>query len=655
MKKKRKVVLGFIFLLVIFCSIRFFFHKESSKGELVSIRSEKELEKIYQGNTIDRLKEMVIKIIGLPISLLDPYQSTGNFSVDEFDMVTNSVSSSQKGESSSKDYSTTNIQVENVDEADITKTDGDYIYSISGNDVVITDVKEPEQLKIASKISINEGIPQDLILYQDKLVVIAVDQENGISYHRNVRSNTIIQIYEVANRENPVLIKSCKIAEPYQTTRCIGSKLYVISSGTLKYEDDEIDLYYQEDHEKVKIDLENIQYLKDVKTKTQTIFTKIDLNRPEDKVQIHSYLMDFNNCYISTDHIYLLAYQYEYVSDVPPISSLFGLKGAIGPFVYEQEEKNKNGYKTKIYKFDLLEDGEIVYRAKTKIDGRTINQFSLDEYEENLRVALYDNNGSRIVVFDKDLKEIGRSSNLAKGETMYSSRFMGNRAYLVTYKTTDPLFVLDLQNPRNIKVLGELKIPGYSTYLHPYDENHLIGIGMETEEKINRNANGVVISTTSQIVGMKMALFDVTNVNHPIQISNTVIGDRRTTSAILTNHKALLFSKEKGLLAIPVNQYQEEFSVNHSSENYSSMINAYQNYSKSYVAEGYFVYDIHLQDGFQLKGIINHEKKKTYSYSFTTKLLRGLYIDDNLYTVSESAIKVNKLSDLELVDELKID
>lgn len=108
----------------------------------------------------------------------------------------------------------------------------------------------------------------------------------------------------------------------------------------------------------------------------------------------------------------------------------------------------------------------------------------------------------------------------------------------------DPLFVMDLSDETNPKVLGELKIPGYSTYLHPYDENHIIGIGMETKETVRRDYSGRVISTTAKIVGMKMALFDVSNVNTPIQISSVVIGDSRTTSAILTNPKHYYFQKK---------------------------------------------------------------------------------------------------------------
>ena len=241
---------------------------------------------------------------------------------------------------------------------------------------------------------------------------------------------------------------------------------------------------------------------------------------------------------------------------------------------------------------------------------------------------------------------------------MYSSRFIGNKAYLVTYKTIDPLFVIDLSNPSNPEVLGELKIPGYSTYLHPYDENHIIGIGMETEEQVYRDVNGRVISTTSKIVGMKMALFDVSNVNNPIQLSSTVIGDSRTTSAILTNPKALLFSKEKELIAIPVNNLAQDFEIADNFTTYSSLISSYTARQKNYVSEGYIVFNINLEDGFNKKGVITHENENYPAYYYSTKsfskLLRGVYIDNNLYTVSEDKIKVNDLDTLKLLSELNI-
>ena len=562
---------------------------------------------------------------------------------------------SESNQESNKEYSTTNIQVENVDEADITKTDGNYIYSLSENEVIITDVKDPTQIKIIARISSKNSntIPEDLILYQDKLIIIYENVKSTSSYYYyNNKNNTIVSVYDISDKENIKEIKNYELEQPYYTSRCIDGKLYVISSGMLKKENDEIVTYYKEDEQQIDPGYSNIKKIKNLNTKSQTILSMFDLNNTKSSVKVNSYLMNVENAYISENNIYLLDERYQGYKE-PKISSIFGFKGILGAFDYDYD--GEEGYYTDIYKFNLLEDGSIKYNKKAKEKGRTINQFSIDEYEGNLRTALYNEEGSRIVIFDNNMKKIGETEKLAEGENMYSSRFMGNKAYLVTYKTVDPLFVIDLSNPKNPKTLGELKIPGYSTYLHPYDENHIIGIGMQTEEKIRRDAKGKVLSTSAVITGMKMALFDVTDVENPIQISDTIIGDRRTTSAILTNHKALLFSKEKQLLAIPVNNYSENFEIENNSNTYSSIISSYTNYNKEYISEGYFVYNINLTDGFKLKGTITHEKTKSkYSYYNVSRLLRGLYIDDNLYTVSEDYIKVNQLEDLKEINSLKV-
>ena len=672
MKKKIKVAI-IILLIVLLCIISVLFLKKDD-SELRTVKSNAELSKIYEKDN-STIKDIFLNIVTMPFSFItgnwryygyiyedalynDSYSTKGT--IDPTDLSTDvagssSIQSFGSIKSSSKDYSTTNIQVENVDEADITKTDGDYIYSISENNVIITNILDPNNIEISAKIQSPDGsIPEDLILYKNELIVISTTTTNSSSYYYNNNSNTIVEIYDITRKNTPLLLKSYELYEPYYTSRCINNELYVISSGNLRKEDDEIAAYYKEDNATHEIGFDNIKYLRDVKTKKQTLISAVDLNNVKDDIKVSSYLIDISNAYVSENSIYLLDQKYNYSGDVPPVSSLFGLKGAIGPFVYDDYD-NSNGYYTEIYKFNISKDGYVTYDTKTKIKGKTINQYSLDEYNGHLRVALYDSDGARVAIFDEKLKEIGISEYVAKGETMYSSRFINNKVYLVTYRTTDPLFVIDLSNEQKPKILGELKIPGYSTYLHPYDENHLIGIGMETEEVVNRNSSGKVTFTTSRIIGMKMALFDVSDVNNPTQISSTVIGDRRTTSAILTNPKALLFSKEKGLIAIPVNNYSEDFEISNSGKSYSSMVDDYINYEKSYVAEGYFVYNIDVQNGFDLKGVITHEKNtnKNY-YNIDSKLLRGLYVDDNLYTVSETGVKVNDLETLKLISELKI-
>lgn len=665
MSRKRVIAIVLI-LAIIFSAFFIIFNKNGQ--ELQTIKSEKQLFKIYKGND-SIAKEVFLNIVTMPFSLFDGgYNKSYGGIIYDNDMITNSTSGmlgesitmpdSIKGEvtSSSKDYSTTNIQVENVDEADITKTDGDYIYSISKNKVIITSVINPEKIEIVATINLNSGsIPEDLILYKDKLVVIATKNVSGTSWsYRYDNTNTEVRVFDITAKEKPNLVKSYELYEPYYTSRCIDNVLYVISSGRLREDDDKIERAYREDNVEQEIKLKNIKYLKSVKTTNQTLISVVDLNNPKEKIKLDSYLMDISNAYVSENSIYLLNQKYEHNSYAPPISSLFGLKGAIGAFTYDYDSEN-SGYYTEIYKFSINKEGNVDYKTKTNIKGKTINQYSLDELNGHLRVALYDNEGARVAIFDENLKQIGISDYVAKGETMYSSRFIGNKVYLVTFKTMDPLFVIDLSDETNPKVLGELHIPGYSTYLHPYDENHLIGIGMQTEEIVNRNLYGKVTSTTSRIIGMKMALFDVSDVNNPVQISETVIGDSRTTSAILNNPKALLFSKEKNLIAIPVNNYSEDFAINSTSDSHESMINLYKNYNKTYVAEGYFVYNINIEDGFNLKGVITHEASKNTKYYYnTSKLLRGLYIENNLYTVSETAVKVNDLETLELIDELKI-
>ena len=649
MKKGVKVFIVILLIAIIIAVITIVCNKDDT--ELKTVKSKQELLKIYEGDNSD-LQELLARIFCMPFSMfyhnydvIEKVDNTWSIGID-------SVGSTESSSSSSntKDYSTTNIQVENVDEADIVKTDGDYIYSISEDNVIITDVKDPKQPKVVATIkSEDDDIPEDIILYKDKLVVISTKGNQTQRYYYNNRMNTVVKIYNITSREKPMLTKSYEMYEPYYTSRCIDNVLYVISSGNLRKEDDKIVVGYNEDNMEKEMSIDKIKYLKDVKTTKQTLISTVDLNNETADIKLDSYLMNISNAYVSENAIYLLNQKYNNDSKIP-IKLLFGLKGVFGLEDY-YEMDSESGYYTEIYKFDIKENVE--YKAKTKVKGKTINQYSLDEKDNHLRIALYDNDGSRVAIFDEDLKQIGISDNVAKGEKMYSSRFIGDKVYFVTYKTIDPLFVMDLSNETKPKILGKLKIPGYSTYLHPYDENHIIGIGMETKEIINRNSNGKVISTTAKVVGMKMALFDVSNVNSPVQISSVVIGDSRTTSAILTNPKALLFSKEKSLIAIPVNNYSQDFEVT-SSNNYETMINNYTKYGKPYNAEGYFVYNINVQDGFKLKGVITHEKTNATYYYSNSKLLRGLYIDNNLYTVSETMIKVNELDSLKAVGELKL-
>ena len=631
------------------------------------IKTAQKLESIY-GNEDDffgPMKKMLYCIIAAPWIDTDIFYDYGYYggkydfydSDISFNTTINSTSSSnwfksgssKETASGNNDFSKTNIQVENVDEADVIKTDGEYIYSLSDNKVIITDARDPQNTKVVFELtstSYSGTSPEEILLYGNDLIVIGTMRG----------PMTTVEVYDITSKENPIKKEAYCVNGRYYTSRLTDGKLYVLSTGHLDYDDGKVDNSYVENSVTRYISYNDIYYFNNKLTTAQTTISTLDLDKEKAKVDVSMYLLALDNIYVSQDNMYLVADNYynQKISFLPAFIRLMGPKGIIGEAkdLYEEDDDFYDDDETTIYKF-ALNNGKIKYVGKAKDEGYTIDQFSLDEYNSNLRVALYTDKGSRVAIFNDKMKKIGETEKVARGEKMYSSRFIGDRGYLVTYLNTDPLFCIDLSDPKNPEILGELQISGYSTYLHPYDETHLIGIGYESEVKTNRNSEGKVTSQYAVITGMKMALFDVSNINNPIKISDTQIGDKYTRSAILTNHKALLFSKEKGIIAIPVNTYEKELEISSTNGDLSSLESSYTTNSKEYRTEGYLVYGINLEDGFVPKGFIDHSETDPKSYS-GTNLIRGVYIKDYLFTVSQGMVKVNKLDTLEQVASVLI-
>lgn len=256
---------------------------------------------------------------------------------------------------------------------------------------------------------------------------------------------------------------------------------------------------------------------------------------------------------------------------------------------------------------------------------------------------------NNIYVLDKKLALTGKLEGIAPGEKIYSVRFMGDRAYMVTFKKVDPLFVIDLKEPKAPKILGALKIPGYSDYLHPYDENHVIGFGKDTIEAMDSTRN------FAWYQGMKIALFDVTDVTHPVEQFKEIIGDRGTDSELLQNHRALLFSREKNVLAFPVTV----MTVKPEEKAKKQAANDFPAYGE-FTFQGAYVYSLDLKNGFQLRKTITHldpdvALKAGYDwYNSNDNIQRILYIGDALYTVSPGKIKAFDLETLAPKGELDL-
>ena len=625
-----------------------------------SVKSNLKLEAIYNA---DENKDFALGMIGyvlnFPYSAFSnvsymgrkDYTSSGTWTFDgvEYWQKSGSISSvgssgnSSSSSESSSDYSKTNVQVENVDEADVIKTDGEYTYSISEDTVIIADVRDVENTRITSRLKPTSGIPVDLLLYDKYLIVIGRDSSR--------KNSTDVEIYNVEDKNKIEKVKSYEISKSYKTSRILNGKLYIVSSGRLsKNSDQKIEIDYKEDGSSKDINLKKMYYFKDKSSDYETVISNVNLDDISNSTfDVQAYLMDVDYIYMSENNLYIANWNYK--EDENSVLKLFGFKGIFSMMDDENYDKE-----TTIVKLGINEDGSVSYVGKAKLDGSAINQFSFDEYNSNLRVALEDDEKSRIVVLNKKMKQIGVSEVVGEGESMYSSRFVEDRAYLVTFKYTDPLFTFDLSNPKNPKLLGELKMPGYSTYIHPYDENHLIGIGVQTEEVVVRDPQGEIRGSNTYVTGLKMAIFDVTDVNNPKQLSDVTIGNKNTKSPILTNHKALLFSKEKGIIAIPVNSYSSPITEQTvSTTDVEKLVDKYNSGSSSdYISEGYLIYNIDTENGISLKGVIEHSSANKNTKSYGSQVLRGIYIKDSLITVSQHMLKVNDLQTLKEISTMGI-
>ena len=542
------------------------------------------------------------------------------------------------------DYSKTNTQVEGVDEADIVKTDGEYIYYVIDNNILIINAEDSKNLNEVSKIDFEKDKydPTEIYINNDKLIVIGEESNKyytGLkpvySYTSHTyKTYTTAKVYNIEDRTNPKLDREVKIKGDYLSSRMIGDNIFFITNDSIytnrlfNVDYDEInkddfkpayiDTYVSSEESKIEFD--DIYYFPDSEDTSYLSIAGFNINNNE-KANIETYLGAGTEIYSSENNLYITRTEYEYKN-----SRLFGY--------YDRYDVN-----TYIYKFKL-ENSKATYINAGSVPGELLNQFSMDECDGYFRIATTDSDSwnsetdtNNLYVLDENLQIVGKVENLAKGEKIYSVRFMQNRAYMVTFVETDPLFVIDLSNPKEPTVLGELKIPGYSKYLHPYDETHLIGFG----ERTRTNEFGGVVTD-----GMKMALFDVSDAVNPKELYSIDIGDKGTYSEILDNHKALLFSKEKNILAFPISikeEYDEGFSTT------------------KLKFQGAIVYGVDLENGFKLKGTIAHMKNELDGYKdleYGKEVERIIYINDSLYTLSQELIKSTNINTMEEEGSLEI-
>jgi uncharacterized secreted protein with C-terminal beta-propeller domain len=574
-------------------------------------------------------------------------------------------------------YSDTNVQVAGVDEADIVKTDGKYLYHASRGRILVTRAYPETELAVKSIIAFDsEFWPIELFVDDEWLIVIgSAMRTEPVERMMPVFPATVkALLYDITDKTNCVLAREIELDGSYLSSRKIGKSVYIVAR---KYPD-----YYalafgggmggatggaivanvqtdtaagiraaQRTVRPRRVGL--VPALKDTargpgprRIKPRDVFyfpeftepdyllvAGFNLNEMETPAEVKVFLGAGQAAYASRENLYVADTKYlpffggavpgggpEVVTTGTTVRAV--AQGAPAPAVASREGETEA---TSIYRF-ALDDGHVTFSARGEVPGTVANQFAMDEKDGTFRVATTTTSyetwttTNNVYVLNADMAIMGRLEGLAPGERIFSTRFIGDRCYLVTFRMVDPLFVISLADPAAPAVLGQLKIPGFSDYLHPYDDNHILGFGKDAVDGLYQ--------------GMKIACFDVTDVANPIQQHAVVIGDRGTQSEVLYNHKALLFDKAKNLLAFPITVAQiPNKTADTPPWTYGDV-----------TFQGAHVYDFTLENGFVLRKAITHQTAEQYGmYYYEPDIRRLLYIEQNLYSISEGKIMVHDL------------
>lgn len=498
-------------------------------------------------------------------------------------------------------YSQTNTQVSGVDEGDVVKTDGQYLYILRENkEIQIVKVKAGtmKEVSVISPESVASDISiQDMYLTEDTLQIVCQRYENDLKeeeddvYYMDYRVVTCVYTYDISDRNQPKQIGKTEQDGSYYTSRKVGDYLYLFTS----YYPDKGNMSENERNGVMPIVGETMIEPSDVYLPQENfqgsfgymIISSVDENHPNKIKDKKAILDNANRFYVSTESIYLQRENWEH--DTP--------QTAIAKFSYK--------------------DGMIKGESAAVINGVVTDDFANNEYNGYLRVLTtqWTNgvNSNNVYVLDKNMKIVGKIEDLAEEESIYAARFFGNIGYFVTYRQVDPLFSVDFSDPKNPKVIGELKITGFSEYLHFYGEDRLLGVGWETDPD------------TGMRIGLKLSMFDVSDPSNVQEIDKMVVKNIDYFPGEY-DYKAFTISEEKNIIGFLTTSYERDGQVN-----------------------DYMVYS-YGEDGFKLDMSYSIQDNG-YGWS---SLTRGVYIDETFYVASQDKIVAFDMADgYEKIGELK--
>lgn len=494
-------------------------------------------------------------------------KASGNAAKDESADMDLSEGSKEGG----KDYSTTNLQMEGVDESDIAKIDGSYIYTVEDKYIVITDIRDGKLEEVTRFLPKDCGAADrvmEIYVDGDQLILVvqgyetsldgnskagadkenkdeensdetysdeetAASEDSAFWYEMNGKSITQIQVYSIVDRKNPEFEGRLIQDGYYNTSRKIGDVVYLFTQYNMT---SDVTSYVEKKHgvedlkegngvsslaEAVipKVNGEKVAaseiYLPESSGESGILVSSLDVNKPDKMLDSKLVISGYAQTYISKDALYLYEEDYD------------------GAMI------------TNIAKF-ALDEGRISGVAAAAVSGYVRDTFAINASDGYLRVLTTDysteDEVNALYILDENMKLTGQLTGIAPGEEIYAARFMGNTGYFVTYRNTDPLFTVDLSDPAKPEIIGELKVTGFSEYLHFWDDTHLLGIGYESDEK------------TGNIENIKLSMFNIENPGEVIEEAKLVLKDVDYSEA-LYDYKSVIISKDKNLIGLVCEDY----------------------------------------------------------------------------------------------------
>ena len=502
------------------------------------------------------------------------------------------------------DFSTTTEQVEGVAEADIVKTDGEYIYYLKGTSFSIFKA-DGENTALLSKIELSKEYGADygdMFLKDDRVIIMQTDvfSQDG--------NFVLIKIYDVSDPKTPKEIATTRQEGSYKSSRMVGDYIYLISECYIDVQnidkDDPATFVPTTETNGVcePVPADSIyRYDEESYTNQYTVICAFNYNDGA-RSDTASLLGGTDNIYCSGGNIILA-------------DTSYSKKDAESRDDADETVISKNAT---IVSRLAIEKGKLEYKYSGEVDGILENQFFIDEHNgyfrfvttvtksvektynfenTNQEIVSYSNETSaQLTVLDSELKKVGEITDLAKGEKVYSVRFMGDTAYFVTFRQTDPLFSADLSDPTNPKILGELKIPGFSQYMYPYGDGLLLGFGMDADEN------------TGSTKDLKLSMFNISNPADVTEQDKTEILGYRYSPA-LYNHKAMLVDADKNLIGFAA--------------------------TNDYYIGRYVIFE-YTGNGFENCATLIIEG----DYKYAMDDVRGLFIGNDFYVISKNALQI---------------